>query len=41
MDPEIHFQPDKKIAFVSEADTLKGIGRAGIYWMSLSIPQNI
>jgi AraC family transcriptional regulator len=28
MDPEIHFQPDKKIAFVSEADTLKGIGRA-------------
>ena len=28
MKPEIRFQPDKKIAYVSEADTLEGIGRA-------------
>ncbi len=28
MQPEICFQPDKKIAFVREVDTLKGINRA-------------
>ena len=28
MKPEIYIQPDKKIAFMSEVDTLEGIGRA-------------